>query len=64
MAVALIAMLYSTYALFASGFEAVMGGMLVASVTYIIWGFIAYRFVDKKSTRTGGMEPAPAQVRV
>jgi len=65
MTIALIAMLYSTYALFASGFEAVMGGMLVASVTYIIWGFIAYRFVDKKSTpRTGGMEPVPAQVRV
>src|SRR5207247_995484 len=50
MAVALIAMLYSTYALFASGFEAVMGGMLVASLTYIIWGFIAYRFVQKAGT--------------
>ena len=60
-AVALIAMLYSTYALFASGFEAVMGGMLVASVTYIIWGFIAYRFVDKAGTGRAGVSAAAGQ---
>ena len=62
MAVALIAMLYSTYALFASGFEAVMGGMLVASLTYIIWGFIAYRFVDKAGTArvSGAAQPVRA----
>ena len=64
MAVALIAMLYSTYALFASGFEAVMGGMLVASLTYIIWGFIAYRFVQKAgTTRPGVSAPAGQPVR-
>ena len=60
-AVALIAMLYSTYALFASGFEAVMGGMLVASLTYIIWGFIAYRFVDKAGTGRAGVSAAAGQ---
>jgi putrescine:ornithine antiporter len=57
--VATIAILYSTYALYASGFEAVMGGMLVASVTYLLWGFIAYRFIERRpSPRTGPMGPA------
>ena len=51
-------------ALFASGFEAVMGGMLVASLTYIIWGFIAYRFVQKAgTTRPGVSAPAGQPVR-
>jgi putrescine:ornithine antiporter len=43
--IALIAMLYSVYALYASGTDAVMGGMLVMGLAYIIWGFIAGRFV-------------------
>jgi putrescine:ornithine antiporter len=42
--VALIAMGYSVFALYASGMEAVMGGMLVLGIAYIIWGFIAPRF--------------------
>jgi len=42
--VALVAMLYSTYAIYASGFDAVMGGMLVTAIAFIIWGFIAPRF--------------------
>jgi len=42
--IATIAMLYSVYALYASGMEAVMGGMLVMGVGYVIWGFIAHRF--------------------
>jgi putrescine:ornithine antiporter len=42
--VTLIAMLYSVYALFASGKDAVMGGMIVIGLTYVIWGFIANRF--------------------
>ena len=44
MLVALVAMSYSVFALYASGMEAVMGGMLVLGVAYIIWGFIAPRF--------------------
>src|SRR3954465_4192928 len=44
-AVAVVAMLYSTYAIFASGVDAVMGGTLVMAVGFIIWGFIAHRFV-------------------
>ena len=42
--IAVIAMLYSTYALYASGHSAVMGGTLVMSLGFVIWGFIAPRF--------------------
>ena len=38
-------MLYSVYALYASGKDAVMGGMLVMGIGYIVYGFIAPRFV-------------------
>jgi len=44
-AVAVIAMVYSVYALYASGGSAVMGGMIVMGLTWIIWGFLAPRFV-------------------
>jgi putrescine:ornithine antiporter len=43
-AITVIAMLYSTYAIYASGKDAVMGGMLMTAVGFIIWGFIAPRF--------------------
>jgi putrescine:ornithine antiporter len=43
--VALIATLYSTYAIFASGKDAVLGGMLVLAITFVIYGFLAPRFV-------------------
>ena len=46
-AVTLVAMLYSTYALYASGYEAVMGGMLVTALAFVVWGFIAPRFAAK-----------------
>jgi putrescine:ornithine antiporter len=42
--IVLAAMLYSTYALYASGHSAVMGGMIVTAITFIIWGFLAPRF--------------------
>jgi putrescine:ornithine antiporter len=45
-AIALVAMLYSTYAIYASGKDAVMGGTLVMALGFIIWGFIAYRFAS------------------
>ena len=48
-AVALVAMLYSTYALYASGTSAVMGGMLVTAIAFIVWGFIAPRFTAGRS---------------
>ena len=43
-AIAVIAMLYSTYAIYASGKDAVLGGMLMTAIAFIIWGFIAARF--------------------
>jgi putrescine:ornithine antiporter len=43
-AVLLIALAYSIYAIYASGKDAVMGGMLVLGVAYVLWGFLAPRF--------------------
>lgn len=45
--IGLIAMGYSVFALYASGKDAVMGGMLVLGITFIIWGFLAPRFVGQ-----------------
>jgi putrescine:ornithine antiporter len=42
--IASVAMLYSVYVIYASGKDAVFGGMLVAGVGWVIWGFIAPRF--------------------
>ena len=49
--VAVVAMLYSVYALWASGKDAVMGGMLVMGIGYIVYGFIAPRFVAAPAVR-------------
>ncbi|HET7794279.1 MAG TPA: putrescine-ornithine antiporter [Rhizobacter sp.] len=43
--VAVVAIVYSIYALWASGKDAVMGGMLVMALGYLIYGFVAPRFV-------------------
>jgi putrescine:ornithine antiporter len=47
-AVTVVAMLYSTYAIYASGKDAVLGGMLAMAIGFIIWGFIAPRFATRK----------------
>ena len=55
---------YSVFALYASGKDAVMGGMLVLGVTYIIWGFIAPRFSGcrhAKARRRDAAVAAPAK---
>jgi putrescine:ornithine antiporter len=44
--VATIAMIYSVFAIFASGKDAVLGGMIVMGVGYMIYGFIAHRFAE------------------
>ena len=44
MVITMIALLDSVYALYASGGSAVMGGVLVLGITYIIWAFISNRF--------------------
>jgi putrescine:ornithine antiporter len=53
MIVAMIAMLYSVYAIFASGMEAVLGGMLVIGIGYVIWGFISPRFAPGMAVAGG-----------
>jgi len=40
-------MLYSVYAIFASGKDAVLGGMIVMGIGYMIYGFIAHRFAEE-----------------
>src|SRR4051812_3370548 len=42
--VMVVATLYSTYAIYASGKDAVLGGAIVLALTYILYGFIAPRF--------------------
>ncbi len=49
--VAVVAMLYSVYAIYASGKDAVLGGMLVMGVGYVIWGFIAPRFAPTAAAK-------------
>jgi putrescine:ornithine antiporter len=46
--IALVAMLYSTYAIYASGKDAVLGGTIVMALGFVIWGFIAPRFAAKQ----------------
>jgi putrescine:ornithine antiporter len=47
--IAVVAMGYSTYAIYASGGDAVLGGMIVLAVAYIIYGFLAPRFASVPS---------------
>jgi putrescine:ornithine antiporter len=37
-------MLYSVYAIYASGKDAVLGGTLVMALAYVVYGFLAPRF--------------------
>ena len=48
-AIALVGMLYSTYAIYASGATAVIGGAIVLAIAFIIWGFLAHRFAPVPS---------------
>lgn len=44
--VLLVAVTYSLYALYACGKDAVMGGTLVLAFGYLLYGFLAKRFID------------------
>jgi len=48
--VAVVAMVYSVFVIYASGKDAVFGGMLVWAVGFVIWAFIAYRFAAAPRT--------------
>ncbi len=56
----LVAVLYSMYALYASGKDAVFGGMLVMMAGYLLYGFIASRFAAPQSLPVRPIEPRPA----
>jgi putrescine:ornithine antiporter len=59
--IVVVAMVYSVFALYASGAEAVLGGMLVLGLAYIIWGFIAPRFVLPSAAATASVSrPSPS----
>ena len=47
--VMLVAVLYSTYAIYASGKDAVLGGTIVLALTFIVYGFLAPRFTGAKA---------------
>src|SRR5262249_10999795 len=59
--VATIAILYSTYALYASGFEAVMGGLLASSLPSLLGGSVASRCLQKPGPPGAGAAPPPGQ---
>jgi putrescine:ornithine antiporter len=46
----MIAMLYSFYAIYASGKDAVFGGMIAMAIGYLVYGFIAYRFIGQETS--------------
>jgi putrescine:ornithine antiporter len=48
--VGLVAMLYSVYAIYASGKDAVLGGTIVMGIGFVIWGFIAPRFATSSAS--------------
>jgi len=54
--ISVLAMLYSTYAIYASGKDAVLGGMIIIALTYIVWGFLAPRFTSAQAA--AGSAPA------
>jgi putrescine:ornithine antiporter len=57
-AITVIGIAYNVYALYASGVQAVMGGMLVMGVGWLIWLFVGPRFVARRSAQAA----APAAV--
>ena len=65
MTITVIAMLYSTYAIFASGKDAVLGGTIVLALTFILYGFLAPRFMGTNTqagTRPGSRAAQAAAV--
>jgi putrescine:ornithine antiporter len=62
-AVNVVALAYSVYAVYASGKDAVLGGMLVMAIGYVVYGFVAPRLGSPGSTgRTAAAPAATAMV--
>ena len=58
--IALVAMLYSVYAIYASGANAVLGGTVVMGLGFVIFGFLAPRFVGTSKTSAHAEAPQAA----
>jgi putrescine:ornithine antiporter len=52
-----VSMAYCFYALYASGIQAVFGATLVMMVGYLLFGFVAYRFVVAENPAPRGVSP-------
>jgi len=52
-----LGMLYSVYAIYASGKDAVMGGMLVTALSLVAWGFLAPRFSPQAQSEPSKPQP-------
>ena len=48
-----VAVGYSTYALYASGMDAVFGGMMVMMLAYLLYGFVAKKYVGHEAPGMG-----------
>ncbi|MEM5314743.1 putrescine-ornithine antiporter [Paraburkholderia sp. JHI869] len=59
-AVTTVALAYSVYAIYASGKDAVLGGMLVMAIGYAVYGFAATRYTPSSSTGRTATDSAAA----
>ncbi|APR39308.1 putrescine-ornithine antiporter [Paraburkholderia sp. SOS3] len=63
-AVTVVALAYSIYAIYASGKDAVLGGMLVMAIGYAVYGFVASR-LNVSGSRAGAIAgPAAAALAI
>ena len=56
-AITTLGMLYSVYAIYASGKDAVLGGMLVTALSLVAWGFLAPRFTPQVESERAKAQP-------
>lgn len=61
-AILVIALAYSVFAIYASGKDAVFGGALALGIAYVIWGFIAPRFMAPAAVSAADAAPVRPEV--
>jgi putrescine:ornithine antiporter len=63
--ITVVALAYSIYALYASGKDAVLGGMLVIALGYVIYGFVVARAAaEKAAPRPGAAKAGPVALLI